>query len=80
MPVDRAQMAQGNAVPLTEEDQQRDDVGFTNPNLHRRVDPQPVEGEYQLREYDLFVNGTDSYRTTESFLRDENDDTVDIVP
>lgn len=36
--IDNVKMAQGPAKPATAEDLQRDAVGITNPNLHRRID------------------------------------------
>ena len=36
--IDNVKMAQGQAKLATEEDLQRDAVGITNPNLHRRID------------------------------------------
>ena len=36
--IDNIKMAQGQAKLATEEDLQRDAVGITNPNLHRRID------------------------------------------
>lgn len=79
MPYDLV-MGQGPAKLASNEDLQRDEVGFTHPNLHRRIDPHAEEGEYFPRQYDLSINGTDSYRLTENFLRDENDNTDDEVP
>ena len=36
-------LAQGQAVPATPEDLERDAVGITNPNLHRRIDDTPLD-------------------------------------
>lgn len=61
------------AVPLDEDDKIRDDIGFTNVNLHRRVDPKDMEdGEIALRSYTLYIQGTDSYRTTEYIYYDSD--------
>lgn len=48
MAYDRPVMGQGTWKPLTSDDQIRDDVGFTNPNLHQRCDPSQPEGELLL--------------------------------
>lgn len=76
----RPMLEQGNATPLDEEDISRDDIGFTNPNLHRRIDPHQLEGEYAPRDYNLSINNVNSYRMTENFLRDSNDNTEDEIP
>lgn len=79
MPYERPQlMANGNAISATEEDLIRDENGFTHPNLHRRIDPELVDGEFKPREYRISVSGTHSYRTTETFLydMDENPDEI----
>lgn len=58
----------------------RDRLGFTNPNLHRRIDPQaPTEelkeqGELRPREYTVGIYGTDSYRTTHKVVHIEDPD------
>ena len=56
--------------PLDEEAFVKDtEVGFTNPNLHRRIDPQQpneqssAEGEHAPREYCVGIYGVNSYRT-----------------
>ena len=49
-------IAQGPAKPATAEDLQRDAVGITNPNLHRRIDDTPIEPESE--EY-LLVDQSD---------------------
>lgn len=79
MAYNRPVMGQGNWKPLTSQDQQRDDVGFTNPNLHQRCDPSQLEGEHKPREYDEFINGIQGYRTTESFTF-EDDVNPDEIP
>lgn len=60
------------AYPASEEDLDRDEVGFTDPNLHRRVDPRiPVDAddaqgnEIAPRNYNLQIHNLFSYRTTE---------------
>lgn len=79
MAYERPMMGQGNWKPLTSEDQQRDDVGFTNPNLHQRCDPSQSEGELKPREYDEFINGVECHRFTESFTY-EDDINPDEIP
>lgn len=80
MPYENLVMGQGPAKLASDEDLERDEVGFTNPNLHRRIDSHAEEGEYLPREYKVGIYGTESYRLTESFLRDENDNTEDEIP
>ena len=79
MPYERPIMGQGNMKPLSDEDQIRDDNGFTHPNLHRRIDPSQPEGEHQPRDYSLFINNVNSYRLTESF-EFEDDVNPDEIP
>ena len=71
------QMTQGPAVLADAEALQKDENGFTHPNLHRRikVDRPLGEDEHLPREYALAVYGVDSYRTTESFVHDEESTT-----
>lgn len=59
---------------------QKDQHGFTQPNLHRRVDPQePHDGkETSPREYELGVYGLNSYRTTKINYHDEESETSEI--
>ena len=81
--VDEHKTAQGVATtPLTPEEQAKDDLGFTHPNLHRRIDAQdPPEGskEVQPRKYTLGVyDGINSYRTTQIFYHDEESTTCEI--
>ena len=72
-------MAQGPAHLATPEELQKDIVGYTNPNLHRRIDPQPrEEPEVSPREYLLSVGGVDSYRMTKITTHDENSTTSEI--
>lgn len=71
-------LGQGPATPATEEDLERDELGFTNPNLHRRVDPQdpptaddPRNQEIAPRDYTLGIQNVHSYRTTTINVHDE---------
>lgn len=71
-------MTQGPAKPLTEDDEARDALGFTHPNLHRRTDPQdpptaddPRNQELTPREYSLELSGVHSYRAVTITTHDE---------
>ena len=72
---------QGPAKLATDEEIQRDAVGFTHPNLHRRIDPQilPESNEYHPREYQLAINSLNSYRTTTIHNHDEETE-LDEIP
>lgn len=74
---DRPDIGHGNMKILTDEDLQRDENGFTNPNLHRRIDPSQGEGEYAPRDYNLFISRYDSYRLTSSYFGSiDNDEEI----
>lgn len=70
-------MTQGPATLADTEALQKDLQGFTHPNLHRRVRTnRPIrEDEYAQRGYEFEVRGVDSYRTTHSFVHDEESTT-----
>lgn len=71
--------ADGVAVPATEEDIERDQIGYTTPNLHRRVDPSHPDTEVRDRKYTLGVyDGIHSMRTVEQFFHDEESETCEI--
>ena len=74
--------AEGVAItPLTTEEQAKDDLGFTHPNLHRRVDvQQPTDPrEVAPRKYTVGVyDKINSYRTTEISYHDEESTTCEI--
>ena len=74
-------VGQGPAKLATDEEIQRDAVGFTHPNLHRRIDPQILteSNEYHPREYQLAINSLNSYRTTTIHSHDE-DTELDEIP
>lgn len=80
MAVERPMMGQGPAKVASAEDEARQEVGFTNPNLHRIVDPQDPQDELEVRprDYILSIQGYDSYRTTEVFYHDEESTTSEI--
>lgn len=75
MSTDMPKMGQGPAVPIVPGsiEADRDEVGFTHPNLHRRIDTQ------EPRKYQLGIYGLDSYRSTEINLHDE-ESTTDEIP
>lgn len=56
--------------------QAKDDVGFTHPNLHRRIYT-PPDGSINHK-YELGIQGVCSYRTTETILHDEESTTSEI--
>lgn len=63
-------------------DRINDELSYTHPNLHRRIDDPgyreaavDIEGnKFRENEYTLAIHGVDSYRTTEYFLHSENID------
>lgn len=72
---------QGPWHKALQEDLERDEVGYTNPNLHRRVDPQdPPEGshKYKPNDYEIGIYSVNSYRTTESHYHDEDTEDCEI--
>ena len=74
-------VSQGYAHVASSFDIANDDAGFTNPNLHRRVDPQvPNDGSEEVspREYEIGVFSTDSYRTTTIHYHEEKSTTSEI--
>lgn len=73
MAIERPKMEQGPAKVASGEDEQRQQIGFTNPNLHRIVEPlEPTDKEEtRPRDYMFSIQGYDSYRTTEIFYHDE---------
>ena len=72
-------MTQGPAVLADGEALQKDEQGFTHPNLHRRIKVNTTVGEdeYLPREYELSVHGVDSYRSTKTFIHDEESTQVE---
>lgn len=64
------------ARPANEEELIKDQEGYTNPNLHRRIDPQEIDttktGEVDEREYILEIHAGNSYRTTIQHFRDDS--------
>lgn len=71
--------AQGTFRPADEEDLERDTNGYTNPNLHRRIDPSLQEGEVAEREYIIGVyDSIHSTRYTKLNYHDEESTTCEI--
>lgn len=62
----------------TASDIEKDTSGYTNPNLHRRVDPKEHEGESLPRSYQFAIQGVDSYRATSFNFHDEESDDSEI--
>lgn len=73
-------IAQGYATPVEPDsiEDKRDALGFTNPNLHRRLNPTKPESELGPRDYKILVSGLNSYRTITKILHDEDSDTSEI--
>lgn len=81
MPINNPKIGQGPAIELTAEDRYKDDkIGFTNPNLHRRVDPRIPSNSYETspRGYNIGIYGLESYRTTTVHLYDEASEESEI--
>lgn len=75
MSIQNPKMGQGPAKELSGSELEKDtNIGFTNPNLHRRVDPKsPVNpNETCTRDYSIGIYSTNSYRTTTVYLHDED--------
>ena len=71
------QTAQGQAKLATEADLEKDEIGITDPNLHRRIDDESTPlhpGEVVPDSYTLSVGGVNSYRTTDHHVHDESSD------
>ena len=89
------------AQPVSPEDLARDTLGFTNPNLHRRIDVgtyndkattvnvRTTSGtkitikkgqEIDPREYNLQIQGTNSYRTVKYTLYEEDGSKTSEIP
>lgn len=64
-----------SARPASEAEIAQEATGFTNPDLHRRIDPQEVDtastGEVAPRDYQLEISGVNSYRTTTLHFHDD---------
>lgn len=73
MPIETPKLGQGPGRVASAEEEARQEVGFTSPNLHRVIDPKdPTDPlETKPRSYMFSIQGYDSYRTTEIFYHDE---------
>lgn len=65
-PVEFEEIGQSTSNRINEIEQIRDDNGFTNPNLHRRIDAQMSENTDEVvpRKYRFGIHNWNSYRTT----------------
>lgn len=69
------------ATPLTDKEKALDRHGLTNPDLYRRVDGDReirYPDEVKQRNYSFTVVGDNSYRTTKTFIQDENSDISEV--
>ena len=89
--VDFEELGQSTSRQANELELERDGNGYTNPNLHRRIDAQMPEDEKEVtpRGYKLHINKWNSYRTThvvthidytdlDKYKDDENYETIKI--
>lgn len=82
--IEYLKMAQGPARPINDDEKALDNHGFTNPNLHRRIDPKdPSEESKEVlpASYKLSVQDVNSYRTTHKYYEnglEDNDFNSDI--
>lgn len=66
---------QGAGKLASEEDKIRDANGYTNPNLHRRVDakqPEPESKEVKPRTYMFNRQGLNQLQVTKKYFNDED--------
>lgn len=71
--------AQGVAKPATPRDIELDELGYTHPDLHRRVDPTHPDTEVADRKYTIGVyDGIHSTRTVQQYFHDEESETCEI--
>lgn len=88
--MDLPKTAQGPATLADNDAINKDKLGFTHPNLHRRIESdRPIHSyldaesgleisEIKPRDYQIGVYGTDSYRTTTKYVHDEESTEVEI--
>lgn len=69
-------MASGPMKPADAKDLIKDEIGFTNPNLHRRIETETEEGQkrYTIGVYDH----QHSYKTVDYSTHDEESTTCEI--
>lgn len=70
----------GHFIPEDGIEQELDDRGFTNPNLHRRIDPkQPTDPDLvSPNDYSIGIYGVHSHRTVTLHTHDEESDDSEI--
>ena len=80
----------GHFIQDPSEEQTKDDIGFTNPNLHRRIDPldpedpflpvpSPLDPNAILpNSYEIGIYGKNSYMTQTVHVHDEYSTTSEI--
>ena len=72
-------MAQGLAVPADAEALAKDAVGYTHPNLHRRIQATDRElPELSPRYHELIVGGVNSYRYAKINLHDDSSTDTEV--
>lgn len=72
---------QGPGRLASEEDIARDTLGYTNPNLHRRVDasaPSPESKEVKPRSYKFVRQGVYQMQLMETHYQDDDSDESEI--
>lgn len=65
-------MGQGVAKIADADDIAKDEHGFTNPNLHRRINNQDDKS------YTIGIYGLNSYRTTKTVTHNEDSTTTEV--
>lgn len=73
-------MPSGPAVPANAEQIAKNEHGFTNPDLHRKIETNGTQGEGEVapRQYGLTISGTHSYQTTKYVTHDEESTASEI--
>lgn len=60
-------------------EEERDEIGYTNPNLHRRIDPQTQTSPIlSPNTYSFTIQNNQSYRLTHIHTHDEDSTTSEI--
>lgn len=73
--MDTIHQTPGKGVLVSEDDLNRDNIGYTNPNLHRRVDPvspSPESGEVKPRNYKFMRQGVYQTQYMETHYHDDS--------
>ena len=77
--------AQGEAKKASPSDMKIESTGYTNPNLHRRIESDPELSESDIadgiiaKSYSVHVSNLNSYRTIELSVHDEESE-IDEIP